>query len=184
MSKDSYKIKLIVNKLNVYKDPNSSAKVVSEITDDKFYTIVCTEGRYGKLSEVDGWVYLNKTEKLSESENLDNSADIVETQSDNLTIAEDNDSTTFNTQEMQIESTEHNSDHVDSIELNMICNFNGGMCYSSPWIELGRPVKGKGKVKVTRICDEYICKHMYHVVHLDDQCDVLGWVNIDSLSIE
>ena len=59
-----YLVKVTVNKLNIRGGPGTSYKIQGAITDKGTYTIVDTQGEWGKLKSGAGWINLNYTKKI------------------------------------------------------------------------------------------------------------------------
>ena len=60
----NYLVKVTANKLNIRGGPGTNYKLQGAITDKGTYTIVDTQGRWGKLKSGVGWIYLNYTKKI------------------------------------------------------------------------------------------------------------------------
>lgn len=59
-----YLVKVTANKLNIRSGPGTNYKIQGAITDKGTYTIVDTQGRWGKLKSGAGWICLNYTKKI------------------------------------------------------------------------------------------------------------------------
>ena len=60
----TYKVKVIVNKLNVRSKPSANAAIVTQIKKDEVYTIVEEREGWGKLKSGAGWIDLQYTQKI------------------------------------------------------------------------------------------------------------------------
>lgn len=60
----SYLVRVNTGSLNIRSGPNTTYKVVGSITDRGIYTIVETQGTWGKLKSGAGWISLNYVIKL------------------------------------------------------------------------------------------------------------------------
>jgi len=60
----NYLVKVTANKLNIRGGPGTNYKIQGAITDKGTYTIVDTQGRWGKLKSGVGWINLNYTKKI------------------------------------------------------------------------------------------------------------------------
>lgn len=58
-----YRIKVVIDVLNIRKGPSTSSAIVGQIKDRGVYTIVETKGSWGKLKSGAGWICLDYTEK-------------------------------------------------------------------------------------------------------------------------
>lgn len=63
LSQEPYKVKITVEDLNVRAGAGTQYKIVDTITDFGVYTIVETQGQWGKLKSGKGWIYLGYTIK-------------------------------------------------------------------------------------------------------------------------
>ncbi len=63
-SSTNFKVKVTCNCLNIRKGPGTANKCVGQITDKGVYTIVETQGKWGKLKSRKGWIYLSYTKKI------------------------------------------------------------------------------------------------------------------------
>jgi SH3-like domain-containing protein len=59
-----YLVRVTASKLNIRGGPGTNYKIQGAITDKGTYTIVDTQGRWGKLKSGAGWIYLNYTKKI------------------------------------------------------------------------------------------------------------------------
>ena len=59
-----YLVKVAVKSLNIRKGPSTSYAIVSKIKDQGIYTIVKTQGNWGKLKSGLGWILLSKTKRV------------------------------------------------------------------------------------------------------------------------
>lgn len=59
-----FKVKVTCNCLNIRKGPGTTYKSVGQITDKGVYTIVETQGKWGKLKSGKGWIYLSYTKRV------------------------------------------------------------------------------------------------------------------------
>lgn len=59
-----YKIKTLVNVLNVYKEPDFTSNIIGQITKGPVYTIISEDEGFGKLKSNNGWIELAQTEKV------------------------------------------------------------------------------------------------------------------------
>ena len=59
-----YLVKVTANKLNIRSGPGTNYKIQGAITDKGTYTIVDTQGRWGKLKSGAGWIHLDYTKKI------------------------------------------------------------------------------------------------------------------------
>jgi uncharacterized protein YraI len=60
----NYLVKVTANKLNIRSGPGTNYKIQGTITDKGIYTIVDTQGKWGKLKSGAGWIYLDYTKKI------------------------------------------------------------------------------------------------------------------------
>ena len=60
----SFRVKVTANSLNVRAQPNTSSKIMGVITDKGVYTIIDTQGSWGKLKSGMGWISLNYAKKI------------------------------------------------------------------------------------------------------------------------
>lgn len=60
----SYLVRVNTGSLNIRSGPNTTYKVVDSITDRGIYTIIETQGTWGKLKSGKGWISLNYVVKL------------------------------------------------------------------------------------------------------------------------
>ena len=60
----NYLVKVTANKLNIRSGPGTNYKIQGAITDKGTYTIVDTQGRWGKLKSGVGWIYLELYQKI------------------------------------------------------------------------------------------------------------------------
>ena len=60
----SFKVQVTCNCLNIRKGPGTTYKTVGQIKDKGVYTIVETQGKWGKLKSGAGWIYLSYTKKI------------------------------------------------------------------------------------------------------------------------
>lgn len=62
---NSFKVKIIADVLNVRQKASSTSKIVTAVKEGEVYTIVDTDGNWGKLKSGKGWIYLkNYTKKI------------------------------------------------------------------------------------------------------------------------
>lgn len=59
-----YKVKVVVENLNIRQGPGTNYSIVGAITDKGTYTIVQNFGTWGKLKSGTGWISLNHTKKV------------------------------------------------------------------------------------------------------------------------
>ena len=59
----SFKVKVTADVLNVRKEPSAKAQKVTEVKCNEVYTIVDTDGSWGKLKSGVGWINLNYTKR-------------------------------------------------------------------------------------------------------------------------
>ena len=72
---------------------------------------------------------------------------------------------------------------TNAIKKGDIVNFTGNMCYSTATTPVGVSVK-PGKAKVTLISNNKNTKHPYHIIHIDNNSNVYGWVDEDTIEKE
>jgi peptidoglycan hydrolase-like protein with peptidoglycan-binding domain len=60
----TYKVKVTVSILNIRKGPGTSYATNGQIRDKGIYTIVETQGKWGKLKSGAGWIFLDYTKKV------------------------------------------------------------------------------------------------------------------------
>ena len=61
---DSYKIRVMVQKLNVRKEADSQSPIVGQVSYNQIYTIVEEKGGFGRLKSGVGWLNLSYTQKI------------------------------------------------------------------------------------------------------------------------
>ena len=61
-----YLIKVLVDTLNIRKGPGTAWNITGKIKDKGVYTIVETQGTWGKLKSGLGWISLNYTKRLDD----------------------------------------------------------------------------------------------------------------------
>ena len=59
-----YLVRVVVDVLNVRLNPNTSAKIVTQVKKNEIFTIVDEKDGWGKLKSGLGWVSLNHTKKV------------------------------------------------------------------------------------------------------------------------
>lgn len=60
----SFLVKVTADALNIRSGPGTNYKIQGTITDKGTYTIVDTQGKWGKLKSGAGWIYLGYTKKI------------------------------------------------------------------------------------------------------------------------
>lgn len=60
---DSFLVKVTCECLNIRRGPSTKYKIVGEITDKGVYTIIETNGKWGRLKSGAGWICLDYTER-------------------------------------------------------------------------------------------------------------------------
>ena len=61
---NSFKVKVTANVLNIRSGPGTSYKITGSIIDKGVYTIVCVDGKWGKLKSGAGWIALRYTKEV------------------------------------------------------------------------------------------------------------------------
>ena len=61
---NSYMVKVTANTLNVRKGPGTSYAITTQVKKNQVYTIVETQGKWGKLKSGAGWIHLGYTSKV------------------------------------------------------------------------------------------------------------------------
>ena len=59
-----FRVKITAVRLNVRKEPKTSANVSAQVKKGQVYTIVAVEGGFGKLKSGAGWIDLSYAEKV------------------------------------------------------------------------------------------------------------------------
>lgn len=67
---NSYLVKVTANGLNIRKGVGTGTAIVGCITDKGTYTIVETKGNWGKLKSGAGWICLDYTQRVNETNNI------------------------------------------------------------------------------------------------------------------
>ena len=60
----TYRVQILANILNVRQEPNSTSKIVGQISKNQIYTIVEEKGGFGKLKSGVGWINLSYAQKI------------------------------------------------------------------------------------------------------------------------
>ena len=61
---NSYMVKVTTDTLNVRKGPGTSYAITTQVKKNQVYTIVATQGKWGKLKSGAGWIHLSYTSKV------------------------------------------------------------------------------------------------------------------------
>lgn len=61
---NDYRVKVTANTLNVRKGPGTNYEITTQVKKDQVYTIVETQGTWGKLKSGAGWIHLGYADKI------------------------------------------------------------------------------------------------------------------------